>query len=178
MSAFTGGSPPSSHIHGRVFLSMKQQMFLRTSRQVTVFSWSAQMQPSFSLLYLQLQRLDESQSTVHHTLLSLAHSNSFLCLLACLYYPHIQAVHAKSLQSCPTLCDPIDCSLSCSSVHGILQARIWGSSQHRDQTTSLMSPTLGGRFFTTFAIWEAQLYLLGWGKSINGGLRPMILSAS
>ena len=64
MSAFTGGSPPSSHIHGRVFLSMKQQMFLRTSRQVTVFSWSAQMQPSFSLLYLQLQRLDGSQSTV------------------------------------------------------------------------------------------------------------------
>ena len=27
-------------------------------------------------------------------------------------------------QSCPTLCDPIDCSLPGSSVHGILQARI------------------------------------------------------
>ena len=27
-------------------------------------------------------------------------------------------------QSCPTLCDPVDCSLSGSSVHGILQARI------------------------------------------------------
>ena len=27
-------------------------------------------------------------------------------------------------QSCPTLCDPMDCSLSGSSVHGILQARI------------------------------------------------------
>ena len=26
-------------------------------------------------------------------------------------------------QSCPTLCDPIDCSLPVSSVHGILQAR-------------------------------------------------------
>ena len=33
-------------------------------------------------------------------------------------------VHAKSLQSCPTLCDPVDCSLPGSSVHGILQARI------------------------------------------------------
>ena len=33
-------------------------------------------------------------------------------------------VHAKSLQLCPTLCDPIDCSLPDSSVHGILQARI------------------------------------------------------
>ena len=27
-------------------------------------------------------------------------------------------------QSCPTLCDSVDCSLSGSSVHGILQARI------------------------------------------------------
>ena len=27
-------------------------------------------------------------------------------------------------QSCPTLCDPIDCSPPGSSVHGILQARI------------------------------------------------------
>ena len=31
---------------------------------------------------------------------------------------------AKSLQSCPTLCDPMDCSSSGSSVHGILQARV------------------------------------------------------
>ena len=27
-------------------------------------------------------------------------------------------------QSCPTLCDPMDCSLPGSSAHGILQARI------------------------------------------------------
>ena len=30
---------------------------------------------------------------------------------------------AKSLQSCPTLCDRVDCSPPGSSVHGILQAR-------------------------------------------------------
>ena len=44
-------------------------------------------------------------------------------------------------QSCPILCDPIDCSLPGSSVHGILQARIleWvvipfsrGSSQNKE----------------------------------------------
>ena len=49
----------------------------------------------------------------------------------------------KSLQSCPTICDPMDCSLPGSSVHGILQASIleWvalassrGSSQPRDWT--------------------------------------------
>ena len=37
------------------------------------------------------------------------------------------AAAAKSLQSCPTLCDPIDGSLSDSPVPGILQARtlVW-----------------------------------------------------
>ena len=47
------------------------------------------------------------------------------------------------MKSCPTLCDPVDCSLPGSSVHGISQARIMervtiffskGSSQPRDQT--------------------------------------------
>ena len=50
---------------------------------------------------------------------------------------------AKLLQSCLTICNPMDCSLPGSSVHGILQARIleWvaisysrGSSQLKDQT--------------------------------------------
>ena len=34
------------------------------------------------------------------------------------------AAAAKSLQSCPTLCDPIDGSPPGFSVHGILQARV------------------------------------------------------
>ena len=39
------------------------------------------------------------------------------------------AAAAKSLQSCPTLCDPIDGSPLGSSVPGILQARVleWGA---------------------------------------------------
>ena len=58
--------------------------------------------------------------------------------------------HAKLLQSCPTLCNPMDFS-----VHGALQIKIleWvsisfsrGSSQPRDWATSL---ELAGRFFTT-----------------------------
>ena len=52
-------------------------------------------------------------------------------------------VHAKSLQSCPTLCNPMNCSPPASSAHGILQARIleWvsipssrGFAQPRGQT--------------------------------------------
>ena len=37
--------------------------------------------------------------------------------------------YAKSLQSCPTLSDPMDCSLPGPSVHGIFQARVleWGA---------------------------------------------------
>ena len=63
-------------------------------------------------------------------------------------------VKVKVAQSCPTLCDPTDCSLPGSSVHGILQARMleWvaipssrGSSQPRDQTQ--VSGIAGG-FFT------------------------------
>ena len=39
------------------------------------------------------------------------------------------AAAAKSLQSCPALCDPMDCSPPGSSIHGILQARVleWGA---------------------------------------------------
>ena len=75
------------------------------------------------------------------------------------------AASTYSLQSCPTLCNPMDCSLPGSSVHGILQARIleWvavpssrGSSLPRDQThISYMSPAFAGKFFTTSATWEA-----------------------
>ena len=36
----------------------------------------------------------------------------------------IDSVHAKSLQSCLTLCESMDCSLPGPSVHRILQARI------------------------------------------------------
>ena len=38
-------------------------------------------------------------------------------------YAAAAAAAAKSLQSCPTLCDPIDGNLPGSSVPGILQAR-------------------------------------------------------
>ena len=43
----------------------------------------------------------------------------------CIFYYNyiVAAVAAKSLQSCPTLCDPMDCSLPGFSIHGILQAR-------------------------------------------------------
>jgi len=37
------------------------------------------------------------------------------------------AVHAKSLQSCPTACDPMDCSPPGSSVSGTRRQEYWSS---------------------------------------------------
>ena len=66
------------------------------------------------------------------------------------------------LQSCLTLCDPMDCSLPGSSVHGILQARILKyvamPSYLPDpgiEPTSLMSPAVAGELLTTGTTWEA-----------------------
>ena len=67
---------------------------------------------------------------------------------------HQACVCAKLLQSCLTLCDPMDCNSPSSSVHGILQARIleWAamlssrvsfqSFQSRDQTHTSVAPAL------------------------------------
>ena len=78
-------------------------------------------------------------------------------------------MHAQLRQSCPTLCDSMDCSLLGSSVHEILQARIleWvampssrGSSWPMVQPNFLTSTELAGRFFTTSTTWEAQIKLV------------------
>ena len=51
----------------------------------------------------------------------------------------LQCMQVKSesevAQSCPTLSDPMDCSLPGSSVHGIFQARVleWGAIAFSDQ---------------------------------------------
>ena len=70
------------------------------------------------------------------------------------------SVSVSLSQLCLTLCNPMDCSSSGSSVHGILQARIlqWvassfsrGSSQPRDQ---IQISHTEGRFFTVWATRE------------------------
>ena len=75
-------------------------------------------------------------------------------------------------QSCPTLCDPMDCRLPGSSVHVIFQARIleWvaisfsrGSSWPRDQT---QVSRIVGRPFTVWTIRVARMIpLLGFYSS-------------
>ena len=69
-------------------------------------------------------------------------ANNLLTLFPRLWEQRI-GCYAMLLQSCLTLCDPVDCSLPGSSVHGILQARRLasfamtfsrGSSRPRDRT--------------------------------------------
>ena len=66
-------------------------------------------------------------------------------------------IHSKSLQSYPTLCKPMDCSLPGSSVHGILQAKTleWvatpsarRSSWYRDETHTTFVSCIAGGFFS------------------------------
>ena len=81
-----------------------------------------------------------------------------VCVCVCV------CVHARMhTQSCPTLCNPIDCSPPGSSIHGIPQARIleWvvisysrGSSRPRDRTQVSCISCIGGGFFPT--TWEAS----------------------
>ena len=69
-------------------------------------------------------------------------------------------------QSCPTLCDPMDCSIPGSSVHGILQARklewVAISFSRRSSQPRHWTPVSGivGRCFT---IWVTREVELNWG---------------
>ena len=81
---------------------------------------------------------------------------------------HYACMRAKSLQSCPTLSTPVDCSLPGSSVHRIIQVRIpecvaipfsRGSSWPRDWT---QVSHIAGRFFTNWAIREYEYLLQGY----------------
>ena len=94
---------------------------------------------------------------------------------------HYMLLLCSDAQSYLTLCDPMDCSLPGSSVHGILQARIlewvaipFSRGYSGNQGTKLhlslspKSPPSAGGFFTTSAAWEA-LSLHEWLANLGLG---------
>ena len=98
-----------------------------------------------------------------------------LCVLSWLNCCCLVAKWSEVTQSCPILCDPMDCSLPRSSVHGISQATVleWGaisfsrgSSRPRDRTQ--VSRVVGRRFTvwaTKEALWKndiAQGHNVNW----------------
>ena len=76
----------------------------------------------------------------------------------------IFTLKVKVAQLCPSLCDPMDCSPSGSSVHGIHQARIldWVAVPFSKGFLQLWRRTqvshIAGGFFTSWATREAQEY--------------------
>ena len=65
---------------------------------------------------------------------------------------HLFKSESESSQLCPTLCEPIDCSLPGSSVHGILQATIpeWVADPFFSRSSRLRNQTrIAGGFFTS-----------------------------
>ena len=81
-------------------------------------------------------------------------------------------LHANSLQSCLTLCDPIDCSAPGSSLEFSRQ-EYWNGlptpppedlPEAGIEAASLLSPALAGRCFSTSASWEALLSTFLWMK--------------
>ena len=61
---------------------------------------------------------------------------------------------AKSLQSCPTLSDPMDCSLPGSCIHGIFQARVleWGAIAFSDPMATNLLFDSGYKEWSLFLI--------------------------
>ena len=74
-------------------------------------------------------------------------------------------LHAKSLQTCPTLCHPMDRSPRGSSIMGFSRQEYWSGlpcpppgdlPNPGMESPSLTFPALTGRFFTSSATWQAQ----------------------
>ena len=103
-------------------------------------------------------KLDMKQRT--GSKLGKEYNKAVYCHLAYLTYIRSES-ESEVAQSCPTLCDPLDCRLPGSSLHEILQARVleWvaisfsrGSSWTRDGTQVSWIP---GRRFNLWATREA-----------------------
>ena len=81
----------------------------------------------------------------------------YQCVCMCVY------TCAQLLQSCPTLCNPMDCSLPDSSVHGDSPGKNTEVGCHflfqGRRNPGLMSPALTGGFFTTSTTWKTYKYI-------------------
>ena len=81
----------------------------------------------------------------------------------------IIGVYCSVDQSCPTLCEPMDCSPPQAPLSMELSRQeYWSGLPFPDpgnlpdpgtKPMSLLSPVLVGRFFTTSATWEAKVFI-------------------
>ena len=120
---------------------------------------------------------------LHHILQETEHLTKFLkapsCCIPGISHQHNFQYHILfslvseciHVQSCLTLCDLMDCSLPCFSVHEIFQPRIleWVTiSSSREFSRARITPgfpALAGGFFTTCTTQEAPHF--GGGRSLS-----------
>ena len=128
-------------------------MFICQSMSLFCFSYFFPFSPHFHC-FLFLIKIYNIYILFFHSCLH--HCFSRVCVWVCVLVA----------QSCLTLCDPMNCTLPVSSVHGIFQARIleWvimpfsrGSSPSRDQT---WVSCVAGRLFTVWATRETYVLAL------------------
>ena len=136
---------------------MKQEILTdpKPGSQAEIACWCwKRLECAFLLKSLLLQPLEcpamHTVYRIHRALGQFFIKHEFNTICAC-----------KSLQSCPTLCNPMDYSPPGSPVHGILQAEYWNwlpySSPGDPPNPGIepTSPALADGFFTTNATWEA-----------------------
>ena len=88
----------------------------------------------------------------------------FICLYIYTVYILYACMHAKSFQSCLSLCNPMDYSPQGSPSMGFFRQEYWRGfpcpppgdlPNQGTEPAPLTSPALAGRFFTTSATWQA-----------------------
>ena len=145
----------------------KQHSYLKIPILVVASTWniSTDNHMAHFLFHSDLwSNVTSSERPFWHAIWSVTSWHSYLIcpivLPSSYHYLTPQGTQCLVIQSCPTLCNPMDCSPPGSSVHGILQARIleWvatpssrGSSQPRDQT---QGSHVASGFFTIWAQWK------------------------
>ena len=156
-------SPPGSSVHG-----LFQVRTLATQKIASVGFDSLSMDcslPGSSVHGISQARILE---WVSHSLLQGIFPTQALNRISCIagrFFTTEPPVHAKLLQSCPTLQDHVACSPPGSSARVFSKQEYWSRLPFPTpgdlpnpgiKTASLMSPALAGRFFTTRATWEAR----------------------
>ena len=147
----------NTQLHSHVFSSKSSIVLLFTFKSVIYFEL---ILVSSVILEVQLHPfVCESLSTTCWK------DYSFIIKLPLHLYRR-SCVHAKTLHSCSTLCNPMDCSSPGFSVHGILRQEYWRGLPCPPlrylpypgiEPSSLTPPALAGGFFTTSATWEVPI---------------------
>ena len=119
----------------------------------------------------------------------LLHSHQIL--MGVKWYWHIRTAATKSLQSCPTLCDPMVCCPPGSSDHVILQARIleWAAISFSTTVSKIdnqQAPTIEHRELCSIfynnpngkIIWKNNRYMCIWNPMDRGMWQAIVLGVT